>query len=997
MRKRVTAVFALLLILSATSVLAQEDLSVIGEVDYYNATRYCGARNSARTPQGDLVVVFEPGSDYTNQDIWYYTYNSIFGSWDPAQQLSHSTENATGVPAVVADDSGRIYATWKEKWSDGRRHLMFAVWKDGLWSDPVQAQPDTFSSNVGVNTVDLADDGTIFTLFSIWNDPAIFPANIYSTHSSDGGKTWLLDNLTAEYPTPNVLPFNWMDVNLAAGKNGTMFACWEDKEPSTNAYEVFLSIYRPDSGWTTPEAVTPIHDGAPRAMRWLDGCTPVEGAQPVYVLGDTSYMFHDKAAAIDYTMANGSEVLSFFFNMYFTPEDQRNEIVADVMNYFGTGKKVLLVDDDNRYNNEGIMTAALDAAGVSYSVFDCGDSDGMATAVPPADTLNAYDVVIWFAGDDGKALALWNIADEDNEDLKTYLDQGNKKLWLIGSDWLYDRYKKAPDSFAEGDMCYDYFGIASYDVQTYADDNKQGVTELDLVPGTPVTDVNPITFGTTGGTRQGVPSIATDPSGNLHLVYYDAKTKHILYQIFDGSTWTAPVQLDTCSNGDLDRPNISIDPNYGVYVTWIQKVDTIRQVFYNTSPDGGKTWNGSAQLSNAEYVNQYGNSVFNPTIGRKVRPAIEGVFKGGADVTWTEWNPNSSLGYYLMYARIPYVGTLSKPSGMKILLVDDDDYSRPDHLPRIEETIEAAGYTYTLFGAADSGRSPTADEMSAFDLVVWYTANDGVGQQFWAGQDTLNQELKSYLDNGGKLWVIGNDVIYDRYGKAPDDFAPGDFLYDYLGVARYVAQSKADDGGVGVPMLLRYPKQNICSVDTLKWYFSSGGLWYADGCTPVEGAVPVYLMGPDTYPLAGLAAAIYYDNGTSKVLSCFFDPYYMDTPERRTAFFKDVLSFFENPVFSRVESEGEDQTLPRKHTVLQNYPNPFNPATTLAFDLPRTERVRLVVYDLRGRAVATLVDGVVPAGHHTRVWNAGDLPSGIYLARLTAGSYTRTVKLVLAK
>ena len=218
-----------LFFLFAGSIWAQESPSVIGEVDYYNATRYCGARNSARTPAGDLIVVFEPGSKYTNQDIWYYTYNSIFGSWDPAQQLSKSTTNATGVPAVVADDDGKIYATWKEKRDDGRRHLMFSIWKDGLWSESVVAEPDTFHNNAGVNTVDIASDGTIFTLFSIWNDPAQFPANIYSTASKDEGKSWSLFNLTKNYPTPNVLPINWLDVNLAPGKDGTMFACWEDK------------------------------------------------------------------------------------------------------------------------------------------------------------------------------------------------------------------------------------------------------------------------------------------------------------------------------------------------------------------------------------------------------------------------------------------------------------------------------------------------------------------------------------------------------------------------------------------------------------------------------------------------------------------------------------------------------------------------------------------------------------------------------------------------
>ncbi len=993
-------VIFLVFFLFAASLWAQESPSVIGEVDYYNATRYCGARNSARTPMGDLIVVFEPGSKYTNQDIWYYTYNSIFNSWDPPQQLSKSTTDATGVPAVVADDGGIVYATWKEKRDDGRRHLMFSQWKDGLWSEPVVAEPDTFVNNAGVNTVDISSNGTIFSLFSIWNDPKQFPANIYSTKSGDGGKTWTIYNLTKEYPTPNELPINWLDVNLAAGKNGKMFACWEDKEPSTNAYEVFLSIFSPDSNaWTTPEAVTPIQDGDARKMKYLDGCTPVAGAAALYLLGDSSYVHHDKAAAIDYTLGNGSEVLSFFFNMYFEPVDQRNQLINDVLTHFGRGIKILLVDDDNRYNNEKIIEDGITAAGASYSVFDCGNSSGMATAVPPADTLKKYDLVIWFAGDDGKALALWNIKDEDNPELKAYMDAGNKKLWIIGSDWLYDRYKGAPDAFAAGDMCYDYFGIASYDVQTYKDDNSTGVTELDLAPEIEGLSVKKITFGTTGGTRQGVPSIATDPDGNLHLVYLDEKTHHIMYKIFDGTNWTEPVALDTCTNGALDRPNISIDKDYGVYVTWIEKMDTIKQVFSNTSPDGGKTWNGPVQLSHATEINQYGNSVFNPTIGKKVRGPIAGVFDGGADVTWTQWSSKSSLEHYLMYARIPYVGKGLQTTKMKILFVDDDNYSsqKKDHVPRIEEDIEAAGYQYTYFNAADSAISPTADYMSQFDLVIWYAANDGVGLEFWAGKDTINTELKAYLDNGGKVWAMGNDILYDKYGAPVDTFKAGDFPYDYLGIASYDVQSKKDDGGTGVPLLVRNPAQNITTLDTIKWYFSSGGLWFGDGCTPREGAVPVYFMGPESYPLAGKPIAIYYDNGTSKALSFFFDPYYIDSKEHGVKLIQDVLHFFENPIFNDVKSGGTVQKAPKAFALLQNYPNPFNPSTTFAFNLPQDGKVTLAVYNMVGQKVDELVNEKLKAGHYTRVWNAERLPSGVYFARLQTGNQVRVQKVILMK
>lgn len=71
------------------------------------------------------------------------------------------------------------------------------------------------------------------------------------------------------------------------------------------------------------------------------------------------------------------------------------------------------------------------------------------------------------------------------------------------------------------------------------------------------------------------------------------------------------------------------------------------------------------------------------------------------------------------------------------------------------------------------------------------------------------------------------------------------------------------------------------------------------------------------------------------------------------------------------------------------FPNPFNPLTTISFAIPTASQARLQIVDLRGRLVATLIDELIPAGHHTVTWNGrGDtgreMPSGVYLSRLEA-------------
>lgn len=81
----------------------------------------------------------------------------------------------------------------------------------------------------------------------------------------------------------------------------------------------------------------------------------------------------------------------------------------------------------------------------------------------------------------------------------------------------------------------------------------------------------------------------------------------------------------------------------------------------------------------------------------------------------------------------------------------------------------------------------------------------------------------------------------------------------------------------------------------------------------------------------------------------------------------------------------------------QNYPNPFNPSTTIRFSVPQTGHVTLMVYNAIGAEVAALLSQEVAGGSHEIVWNAGNLPSGIYFYWLSAGGYVETKRLMLLK
>lgn len=101
---------------------------------------------------------------------------------------------------------------------------------------------------------------------------------------------------------------------------------------------------------------------------------------------------------------------------------------------------------------------------------------------------------------------------------------------------------------------------------------------------------------------------------------------------------------------------------------------------------------------------------------------------------------------------------------------------------------------------------------------------------------------------------------------------------------------------------------------------------------------------------------------------------------------------------SRVVTAVDDfSETPDDFKLYQNFPNPFNPTTTLAFYLPKDSYATLRIYNVLGVEVAILLEGRRSAGTHTVVWDAQDLPSGIYAYRLTAGSFVAVRKMVLMK
>ncbi len=87
----------------------------------------------------------------------------------------------------------------------------------------------------------------------------------------------------------------------------------------------------------------------------------------------------------------------------------------------------------------------------------------------------------------------------------------------------------------------------------------------------------------------------------------------------------------------------------------------------------------------------------------------------------------------------------------------------------------------------------------------------------------------------------------------------------------------------------------------------------------------------------------------------------------------------------------------RTFVLQQNYPNPFNPTTKIVVELPSRSNIKADVFNILGQRVATLANGVVAPGSHILTFDGSRLSSGLYICRVTAGSQTREIKMVLVK
>jgi len=124
---------------------------------------------------------------------------------------------------------------------------------------------------------------------------------------------------------------------------------------------------------------------------------------------------------------------------------------------------------------------------------------------------------------------------------------------------------------------------------------------------------------------------------------------------------------------------------------------------------------------------------------------------------------------------------------------------------------------------------------------------------------------------------------------------------------------------------------------------------------------------------------------------------YTDKPLGETKFLYRLKQIDNNGKFSYSSIITADIRIPAVYELKQNYPNPFNPSTNIVYNVPINGKVSIIVYDIMGREVVTLVNENKNSGNYEVEFNGSGLSTGVYFCKMSSAGFTSSIKMLLIK
>jgi hypothetical protein len=293
--------------------------------------------------------------------------------------------------------------------------------------------------------------------------------------------------------------------------------------------------------------------------------------------------------------------------------------------------------------------------------------------------------------------------------------------------------------------------------------------------------------------------------------------------------------------------------------------------------------------------------------------------------------------------------------------------------------------------------SCTNEMIESGEAVFWgYVVDYVVGDEDrwnYALSTTEIEKIKTYLQNGGNLFLSGLEIAYDLHYKG--DSSEVDFCENFLKL-QCVSDRPNDESNTYYDGVL-YGLDSTINFQFDNGNYGSYNVGDPDGILPVNGGYQsAYFPGYDQrISGAGVAYSGLFPGGTQAgrvfTLSVPFETIVGDSV--RESVMDEILNFL-----IHCDVSIGPVVVPESTELFSPYPNPFNPSTTIRCDLSERHRLDLIIYDLQGKKVHTLFSGEKDAGKYAFTWRAENVPSGIYLSVMNLdGKPYASQKMILIK
>ena len=682
---------------------------------------------------------------------------------------------------------------------------------------------------------------------------------------------------------------------------------------------------------------------------------------------------------------------------------------------------LLVLRDRVSSRQRDLVEQVLDDYNYVYEIWDTFNENGIDTSVIDHGWTN---IVAYGWGN----MTIPVIATEDDPGYADFIDGGGN-LMLIDMDWFYGHGLDPEITFAEGDFAYDYFGLA-------AGVNDPGPDDTVSVYGEGVTPIdNPFTVDPL--VLRHAPYLLTGDAGWIDYLtagtatdmFYD-DLGHLVGTVLDHEVdgggkavylaFMADAAGDTLVGGEWD------------YTQFAELMDGVIEYFNILSPPvvdlvgEGSTRHGVASGTNSATI----NAIAFDADGALTAVTLKWTIDGGAEnsqamtpgagdeysatITLIGFSDTSTVVYWVETTDDDNLTTVSSEgtfwgtdftptSGVTVLYMFDYYGPYATYGPAASDSVlranmTAAGITYDTWDVWDYGQADYSSVLSQYDRVIYSGVYDWGSDPSGLILYSADHPLTEFVDGGGIMLYSSEEYLWVEGG---DEWSPtsGTFAYDVLGVEWALLDVGTDtvyaneDGGSGF----------LDNVDTVAIplnvtidYFGS----MADWVDPVGYGTPAMLPspfignGPDYAP-----GFVYYNSVISEnvIFLAFNMPMLPDNVQQQ------LLANFMvwDGTMVSIEDDIAD-IMPTDFALYQNYPNPFNPVTNLKFDLPERADVKLVIYNMLGQEVSTLINRDLRAGYHNVLWNGTDkfgqpVGSGVYIYRIKAGDFTSSKKMLLLK